>query len=179
MLWDRCSAIEWVCLSPSFQRMCFYWRRTTQRAFSSLEFSHLQGKANSNIELAANFCIYMRAHVFVCVFAKYWSWGDDGVSGKMWSHLKAVKKGNGHSFTNKYLILVHPTACHCDETDIWVVLLNICNILSCRKCVICSVMSRSQFKCKLSETSIQFLEVIGAQIDRNETNFIICYSLCI
>ncbi len=134
------------CLSPSFQRMCFYWRRTTQRAFSSLEFSHLQGKANSNIELATNVCVYMRAHVFVCVFAKYWSWGEDGVSGKTWSHLKVVKEGNGHSFTNKYLILVHPTACHWDETQT--------SVRSCwifvisrhaeRECVLCSVTSLSQ-----------------------------------
>lgn len=41
------SLSEWLFLS--FQRMCFFWRRTTQKACSSLESSPPQGKANSNI----------------------------------------------------------------------------------------------------------------------------------
>ncbi len=134
-----------VCLLPS--RECVFTGDGPPKGPSHLWSFHIY-KVKPIVTLSLPLmCVYICVRMFLCVYLpNIGADGDDGVSGKTWSHLKAVKEGNGHSFTNKYLILVHPTACHWDETQT--------SVRSCwifvisrhaeRECVLCSVTSLSQ-----------------------------------
>lgn len=145
--------------------MCFYWRRTTQRAFSSLEFSHLQGKANSNIELAANVCIY----AYACSSVYLPNIGQTGLELRgwqgFWENVIPPEGGKGRERSLLYKQISNLNSSN--SFSLWWNT-DLCGLaeyfkysITQKECVICRVMSLSQFKCFFVGVLCNWVSVIS------------------